>query len=331
MSFQFKSVHVIFKVLSLSALLTALLFTGSDGASVSTANLGNKSVHLASNNTKVQVSERIVGGYDAPSETLQRMGYVAVLFRRESGETYWKNGCSGSIISRNRVLTAAHCVTPRKRTGSENDKIVDAFVWVGEKAKENARIENARRVKWIHAHVKLNRDPSPTIADIAIATLHDDHILPENYPTMTLPLPDETFKNRIEVFAAGYGLQGPSRNSEIGVAKEVALMKRILNFCTKWSKNPEKQLERFSSTPLVCASAKEFQAGGQGICGGDSGGPLFFKQGDTYLQIGINQLIVGKCGSPRSRSYYVQVSAYVWDIENHFVENFDSWDNLFEN
>ncbi len=69
----------------------------------------------------------------------------------------------------------------------------------------------------------------------------------------------------------------------------------------------------------LCAGYKQ---GGQDSCSGDSGGPLFLKDGDSFVDIGIVSWGNG-CAEPDYYGIYTKVSAYIGWIEEKIGTDLD--------
>jgi hypothetical protein len=71
----------------------------------------------------------------------------------------------------------------------------------------------------------------------------------------------------------------------------------------------------------VMLCAKE---GGEGVCNGDSGGPLLEKRGDEYVQVGITSFGKIGCGDPNFPDVYTRVSGVKSWIDEMICELSDN-------
>lgn len=267
---------------------------------------------------------RIVGGYAVPPETLGRLAQYSVQYRTPEGRTYWNNGCSASVISRDRILTAAHCFTLRRKR--VNDKIIDAYAWVGVASRKNPPLSERRRVRWVDYYESY--DPAHSHrGDLAIVTLEQEDILPASAPLMSLPYSLQEFAGNTRAFAAGYGRQNASRDADIDEAREVRLKKRAFESCAQFYPGRAK----LDEDAHLCATMPQWRKkAGKGVCAGDSGGPLFVIEEDgTYRQIGITSFGHGRCGQLHSMAWYVRVAGFVGEIRSHMHGQWDAWKTVF--
>lgn len=203
----------------------------------------------------------------------------------------WWHGkllCSGTVLAPTYVLTAAHCVKTANPT--------EFTVRVGFNDDRNAEPIG---VTSGYAHPKWSLDT--VVNDVGI--LHLAHAVPVGTPTARLATAndDALEKGGTAVTAAGWGklfYKGPIPHK---------LREANLRVVADPDCGPSISEGYFAST--ICADGKM-----QGICNGDSGGPLLWRRGATTIQIGITSAGFA-CGHAPSaaRSYSWQ---YFTEVNN---------------
>jgi secreted trypsin-like serine protease len=205
--------------------------------------------------------------------------------------------CSGTVISRRHLLTAAHCLIDRP---SGKARPLDRFhVQVREM---NTRLIPEKKKLQIQAatlHSKAIRFSQS--GDLAILELAED--LPGHYSAVRLEkTPQEPTG---EILLAGFGLTHPEQGSTRFLSKGLAYSSPI----------PSNDLHEFFSgkTPEFLVHMNSPQ--GNGICSGDSGGPAFRKIAGQWVQIAIAHGTTNKRGGdpercPNEESYATRVAPY---------------------
>ncbi|XGC80487.1 trypsin-like serine protease [Bdellovibrio bacteriovorus] len=169
------------------------------------------------------VGRSTVGLYDA------KIGYI----------------CSGTLIARNLILTAGHCVDPK----SQN--LVAIFAPEMKKANK----EQIRKVsKWIvHPNYSteiVERD----MADIAIVKIEGE--APAGFQVAPLLFNSQLIQNDVRTIVAGYGL-----NWTIGLKRGAGTLRTTTLTIDK---------AYYSQTEAMLGQSLR-----RGICSGDSGGPAY--------------------------------------------------------
>nr|BFD65067.1 hypothetical protein HAGR004_00890 [Bdellovibrio sp. HAGR004] len=182
------------------------------------------------------------------------------------GLAYYKNGkpvhearCSGVLISKRAILTAAHCVDGV--TGVEYDEM---HIYVAFGA-DNSKPSNV--TLWWTSGVKIHPDYSAEVAfrrgaphDIAVVTIAKD--APAPFVPATIFKDFQSLELGERLLILGYGLISANPRTKATYLKSVSLpLAGILH----------NSLE-------VRGTAEE------NVCGGDSGGPIFvLRDGKPYL------------------------------------------------
>ncbi len=215
--------------------------------------------------------------------------------------TSYNSICTGTLISDNVVVTAAHCA-PEK---ASHVKIVfsnNANLMI------NAREQDVLKefvLKATDFRVSNTWDPNNetvehNTGDIALIKFRG--VIPNGYKVAPI-LEDDTYINRGDkIIIAGYGVDYVDATKEINPTKYKNLDKAVTNgevFCADKVKGKyincyevEKTgdgILRQSAAPLKYFLETEFHLNERdsGTCNGDSGGPAFVKLNNEYFLLGV--------------------------------------------
>ncbi|XP_020030701.2 neutrophil elastase [Castor canadensis] len=187
--------------------------------------------------------------------------------------------CGGTLISRNFVLSAAHCVNGR------NFRLVSVVLG----AHNLGRQEPTRQTFGVQRVFENGFNPTLLLNDIVVLQLNGSATINTNVQVARLPAQGNGVDNGTQCLAMGWGRLGnnrptPSILQELNVTVVTSLCRRRVNVCTLV---PHRQA---------------------GICFGDSGGPLVCNG----LVQGIDSFIRGSCGS----GFYPDAFAPVAEFAN---------------
>lgn len=208
--------------------------------------------------------------------------------------------CGGSVIDREFVLTAAHCVSP-----IDGIPLVVYVVAGQHDLSEQEPQEQEREVDRAIIHPSYKWWLT---SDIALLKLKSPLDFNDKLRPVCLPEVGEELAEGTNVTVTGWGRD--HRPGQKDVLQQIVLPVSSQRKC-------------FSLTPgLICTLSKAGE-GGLGICSGDSGGPLMVQKEGFWYQHGVNSHNYGLCNATTGayESYYTKVSAYKRWIDDTIAEN----------
>ncbi len=204
----------------------------------------------------------IIGGVQAERSDLVTKSTVAFLHKPIINGLYEVN-CSGTLISKNLILTAAHCLHSAKdlKTSAIYFGVVLPYT----------KMEHTRQLdSWVEFP---SIEPVYDETGLLISQLHDIAIIkikgeaPEGFEPVKIAANSEMFKAGDEITVAGFGL----KNDAFQMRTE-ALRKAVINIDKIWN------------THIITNQTKD-----RGICLGDSGGPAYIERDGKLILIGATR------------------------------------------
>ena len=179
--------------------------------------------------------------------------------------------CSGTILSRTLVITAAHCL--------EDDVILPEFVRVGVTRIDQTRAQD-RRIEEVMKHP--DRNNKDWYYDVALLVLEKELTFSERVSSLCLPERPYTHPGEgvtIQVQGWGENINGISGSQ----VSEVSVSVRSSDECDhRYDSAGPSSIEavraflpKLTNSVLICADAALDAQ--QGPCDGDSGGPAFYR------------------------------------------------------
>ena len=246
------------------------------------------------------ISTRIVGGQDSVQGTwpwivnIHAGGYV----------------CGGTLIEKNTVLTAAHCLFD----GLSQIPASNISAAIGEFDLSSNPSTPRVTISKTYIHQGYNPNNSSSGNDIALLRLTNDHLA--TIPIQALSLSStESFVNlQSNVTILGWGSTVGYTPPEVVEAS----YPNILNEVELPLQTDQQCLSNLGSSydasTMLCAGQ---QLGGKDACQGDSGGPLIINNGSSWQQIGIVSWGVG-CAAAARPGVYTRLAVYK-DWINNFI------------
>ena len=214
--------------------------------------------------------ERIIGGVTAPQG---KWPYAVNIVFRNTTFGYEYNGCGGTLVASQWVLTAAHCVIDEVMFGPGGDRAHRVTI---NRADLNSHEGEDIPVAGVIVHPNYNYFTDH--ADIALIHL----TRPSSTPVVPLASKAEWRRlvraKRPPLQVIGWGLTEPDNPfSESSELRETTVKLRTKEQCNTAYPG---QITR----SMFCAGLKR---GGQDSCQGDSGGGIFHNFGYQMKQVGI--------------------------------------------
>ncbi|XP_047504461.1 trypsin-1-like isoform X2 [Pieris napi] len=224
---------------------------------------------------------RIVGGFPAG---LNRYPWMVRLVY--DGQFH----CGGSLVTKEYVVTAAHCVRKLKRSKiriilGDHDQTLTT---------ESAAI--MRAVTSIIRHRSFDADSYNN--DIALLKLRKPVTFSKIIKPVCLP-PASVDPAGKEGIVVGWG-----RTSEGGQLPAIVQEVRVPILSLQQCRGLKYRASRITNN-MLCAGRSSTDS-----CQGDSGGPLLVQQGDRYQIVGIVSWGVG-CGRPGYPGVYTRITRYL--------------------
>ncbi|XP_016985636.1 lectizyme [Drosophila rhopaloa] len=238
---------------------------------------------------------RIINGYEAEKGEAP----FIVSLQSTSGSHF----CGGSILRKDVVLTAAHCLTSK-----DGQVVAGAHSY---KNKEDVQVRKFTNAQYV-VHEKYSGGVGPN--DIGLILLKDN---PFNLnavsrdgsnPVSAVNLPSKTFEGTGEGFLYGWGRDNSG-----------SLPENLQKLDTNVIGYSECKAALPSNSPVAQSNVCSYTAGKpDGACNGDSGGPLVTKsESGVVQQVGIVSWGYTPCATTTYPSVFTAVSEFKdWINEN---------------
>ncbi|XP_043235845.1 uncharacterized protein LOC122388654 [Amphibalanus amphitrite] len=219
-----------------------------------------------SDTSRIGITRRIVGGNQAGFGTFPWQAYILIGTSR----------CGGSLINRQHVITAGHCVA-RARPGQITITLGDYVLNSNREPLPAYKF----KVRAIQVHPRFQFTPQADRYDVAVLTLDRPVPYAPHIQPICLPEKGEEFEG-FYGWAAGWGALRPGsrvRPKELQVV-DVPVINR--HMCEQWHR--QKGINVIIHEEMMCAG---YINGGKDSCQGDSGGPLMIESDGRWYLMGI--------------------------------------------
>lgn len=259
----------------------------------------------------------VMGGFSVESADLVSTKVVGLYNLKTNSK------CSASIISKQHILTAAHCIQDK----TEDYILVFApnMQAVLKSKDPTLRAQSIRTIESVTIH-PFYRSGKLDTPDVAILKMKES--LPTGYTPFSILQDPSVLEVGLPVHMAGYGDSKVEKMSVQGTREDLQDLVDIGQVYCEADTEKCFFVDRTGSGVLRAATAtianvssqfiKIDESQGQGTCSGDSGGPAFIVSQNQYIQIGVTSsgsMLCNKSG------FYVNIQTHLPWIQSVLEES----------
>ncbi|CAG4951014.1 unnamed protein product [Parnassius apollo] len=238
---------------------------------------------------------RIVGGVVAPVNAHPYLAGLIITFVNIAGTS----ACGSSLISANRLVTAAHCWYHSLQANQFVVVLGSQYLFYG-----GTRIATSTVI----THPQYS--PSTLVNDIAVIYLPTSVFFSASIQPIALPSGTQLWDSFTGEWATAAGY-GKTNDQQTGVSVSSVVSHVILQVITV--QQCQAVFGSWATANNICTNG----AGGVGICGGDSGGPLVVYRNGQNILVGISSFVANigcQLGYP---SAFTRVTSFYSFIIQH--------------
>ncbi len=218
----------------------------------------------------------IVGGEAVQTDSWIAKGVVFVVQEYQVDRETKTSICTGSLIDKNLVLTAAHCVD---KSQNNTAQLSVYFTAIPECDSQHGRLHQSKKsvaeVR-IHPNWTTNSTAAANRGDLAMIRIYGK--APNTYEPLKLTKEFIPLNDAQKITVAGYGMTNPNYYGDFGgsislrFAEATPISATEKTYLTQLTDDAA-EFSNLSANEMLYID----QSQGRGVCGGDSGGPSFLK------------------------------------------------------